>query len=118
VRELPGSLSRFLRNLEDGEAHFHLTLRGQDDLLSSFEHGVNRLVLAIIIAATLLSSALIVSRIKQDDLAFLPWHLGTFGYSVAIVLGTFGFVFAIILGFWLLYEIFREARKPKRPPGK
>ena len=100
AREIPGTMMRLLRNLEEGEASINFVHRGLDGLRESFEHGVNRLVMAIIIAATLLSSSLIISRASQDS-------MGTFLYT----LGEGGFALAMLMGFWLLYEIIRHGRK-------
>lgn len=103
AREIPGTMMRLLRNLEEGEASINFVHRGLDGLRESFEHGVNRLVLAIIIAATLLSSSLIISRASEDT-------MGTFLYN----LGKFGFIGALLLGVWLLYEIIRHGRRPPK----
>ncbi|HTB64445.1 MAG TPA: AarF/UbiB family protein, partial [Opitutales bacterium] len=65
AREVPGTMLRLLRNLEEGEFSINFVHKGLDGLRTAFEHGVNRLVLAIIIAATLLSSSLIVSRVSR-----------------------------------------------------
>jgi len=100
AREIPGTMMRLLRNLEEGEASINFVHHGLDGLRASFEHGVNRLVLAIIIAATLLSSSLIVSRVSAADLETFPY-----------ILGKYGFVAAMIFGFWLLYETVRHRRK-------
>jgi ubiquinone biosynthesis protein len=100
AREIPGAMARLLRNLEEGEFGINFVHRGLDGLRESFEHGINRLVMAIIIAATLLSSSLIISRATEGT-------MGTFLYQ----LGEWGFVFALVLGFWLLYEIIRHGKK-------
>jgi ubiquinone biosynthesis protein len=102
ARDIPGSVARLMRNLEEGEFSINFVHRGLDEVRESFEHGVNRLVLAIIIAATLLSSSLIISRATEDS-------TGSFLYT----LGKFGFTAALLLGFWLLYEIIRHGGKKK-----
>jgi len=102
AREIPGTVVRLLRNLEEGEASINFVHRGLDGLRESFEHGVNRLVMAIIIAATLLSSSLIISRASEDTSSLLYW------------LGEGGFVLSMVLGFWLLYEIIRHGRRPPK----
>jgi len=100
AREIPGTLIRLLRNLEEGEFSINFVHKGLDGLRDSFEHGVNRLVLAIIIAATLLSSSLIVSRVSSADLNKFPY-----------VLGKWGFVAAMFFGCWLLWITVRHGRK-------
>jgi ubiquinone biosynthesis protein len=100
AREIPGTVARLMRNLEEGEFSINFVHRGLDEVRNAFEHGVNRLVLAIIIAATLLSSSLIISRATEDS-------TGSFLYT----LGKFGFTAALLLGFWLLYEIIRHGKR-------
>jgi len=87
AREIPGTMMRLFRNLEEGEFSVNFVHRGLDGLRDSFEHGVNRLVLAIIIAATLLSSSLIVSRVSAEDLKKFPYYLGEWGFVVALFFG-------------------------------
>ena len=100
AREIPGTIIRLLRNLEEGEFSINFVHKGLDGLRDSFEHGVNRLVLAIIIAAMLLSSSLIVSRATPADLMRFPYDLGKWG-----------FVVAMIFGCWLLWITVRHGRK-------
>ncbi len=100
AREIPGTMMRLLRNLEEGEASINFVHKGLDELRTSFEHAVNRLVLAIIIAATLLSSSLIISHVSENDTG-----------SILYGIGEYGFVAAMLLGFWLLYETIRHGRK-------
>jgi ubiquinone biosynthesis protein len=100
AREIPGTVIRLLRNLEEGEFSINFVHKGLDSLRESFEHGVNRLVLAIIIAATLLSSSLVVSRVSVADLDKFPYWIGKWG-----------FVVAMIFGCWLLWITVRHGRK-------
>ncbi len=102
AREIPGTIVRLLRNLEEGEFGINFVHKGLDGLRTTIENGVNRLVLAIIIAATLLSSSLIVSRVSAADLDTFPY-----------ILGKYGFVAAMLFGFWLLYETVRAGPKKK-----
>ncbi len=97
AREIPGTMMRLLRNLEEGEASINFVHRGLEGLRTTFEDGINRLVLAIIIAATLLSCSLVVSRISPESLP----------YRIAEVF----FFAAIALGCWLFYETLRSHRR-------
>lgn len=102
AREIPGTIMRLMRNLEEGEFSINFVHKGLDGLRTTIENGVNRLVLAIIIAAILLSSSLIVSRVSAQDLDTFPY-----------VLGKYGFVAAMLFGFWLLYETVRAGPRKK-----
>ncbi len=97
LRELPGALQRLLRNFEEGEITINFVHRGLDGLRTTLENGVNRLVLAIIIASMLLSSALIVARAPDATALY--------------VISEYGFLFALIFGAWLLYETWRHGRR-------
>jgi ubiquinone biosynthesis protein len=99
VRELPGALQRLLRNFEEGEATINFVHRGLDELRHAFENGVNRLVLAIIIAATLLSSALVIARSGPETPSAL--------YEISKA----GFYCALVLALGLIYETWRHGRK-------
>jgi ubiquinone biosynthesis protein len=99
LRELPGGLQRLLRNLEEGETTINFVHRGLDGLRTTLEHGVNRLVLAIIIAAILLSSSLIIARVGPETSGPL--------YKIS----EYGFIFALLFGLLLLYETWRHGRK-------
>ncbi len=100
AREVPGTLMRLLRNLEEGEASINFVHRGLDGLRTSIEDGVNRLVLAIIVAAMLLSCSLIVARVDPDN-------LGKFPYDIA----EYFFLAAILFGCWLMYETLRSHKR-------
>ncbi len=97
VGDIPGTLQRLLHNFEEGEGTINFVHRGLDDIRTSFESGVNRLVLAIIIAALLLSSSITVSRVEPGSLLY--------------VFSNLGFVLATFFGFWLLYETIRHVRR-------
>ena len=99
MRELPGGLQRLLRNLEEGETTINFVHRGLDSLRAAFENGVNRLVLAIIIAAMLLSSSLIIARANPETQPAM--------YTIS----EYGFLFALFFGVCLLYETWRHGRK-------
>ncbi|HVU38775.1 MAG TPA: AarF/UbiB family protein [Opitutales bacterium] len=100
AREIPGTFMRLLRNLEEGEASINFVHHGLDGLRRSLEDGVNRLVLAIIVASTLLSCSLIVARVSPESLHKFPY-----------VLAEYFFVAAIIFGCWLMYETLRSHRR-------
>ncbi|MGA2053112.1 MAG: hypothetical protein ABSH19_07360, partial [Opitutales bacterium] len=99
LRELPGGFQRLLRNLEEGETTINFVHRGLDTLGATFQHGINRLVLAIIIAAMLLSSSLIIARANPETSNAL--------YKIS----EYGFLFALRFGLLLLSETWRHGRK-------
>ncbi|MDR2429352.1 MAG: hypothetical protein LBD14_00335 [Puniceicoccales bacterium] len=96
-REIPGSVSRILQKLEDGEATLSVEHNGLEDFRRTMEIAVNRLVFAVIVAALLVGSSMLV---RGDD---NPWQFppspGVIGYALA-------FCFTL----YLLWDILRHGR--------
>ncbi|MDR2863648.1 MAG: hypothetical protein LBV54_07255 [Puniceicoccales bacterium] len=101
IREIPGSASRFLRQLEEGEASLNIEHSGLEQFRGTIEIAVNRLVLAVIVAALLVGSSLLVRG--QKDLWQFPPHLGMVGYALALS-----------FTLYLIWDILRHGRH-KRP---
>jgi ubiquinone biosynthesis protein len=97
IREIPGALSRFLQQLEDGDASLNVAHTGMDQFRRTLEIAVNRLVFAVIVAALLVGSSLLVRG--QQNLWEFPPSLGMIGYACA-------FCFTL----YLLWDILRHGR--------
>lgn len=93
----PVLLARLLRRIESGAAGLVVEHKGLDDFRDTINTGVNRLVFAIIVAALLVGSSLLVR--KGDDVWVFPSWLGIAGYVIA-----FGFTL------YLLWDILRHGR--------
>jgi ubiquinone biosynthesis protein len=97
LREIPGSISRFLQKLEDGEASLNIEHNGMDQFRRTLEIAVNRLVFAVIVAALLVGSSMLVRG--QRDLWEFPPNPGVIGYACA-------FFFTL----YLIWDILRHGR--------
>ena len=97
LREIPGSVSRILQKLEDGEATLSVQHNGLEDFRRTMEIAVNRLVFAVIVAALLVGSSMLVRG--QDNLWQFPPSPGAIGYALA-------FCFTL----YLLWDILRHGR--------
>jgi ubiquinone biosynthesis protein len=97
-RDLPGEARSILEQLRRGKMKLKLEHRGLRPMEQSLDRVSNRVSFAIVLAAQLIGSALIV-------LSDIPprWH----GIPV---IGLAGFLVAGIMGFWLLISIIRHGK--------
>ncbi len=98
LREIPGEVREILRQARQGRIKMEFEHRGLEPMLSTHDRISNRIAFAIILAALIIGSSLIV-------LSGVPpkWH------EIPII-GLAGFVIAAIMGFWLLISIIRRGR--------
>lgn len=98
LREIPGEVQEILRQARQGKIKIEFEHRGLEPMLSTHDRISNRIVFAIILAALIIGSSLIV-------LSGIPpkW------YEIPVI-GLAGFVIAAIMGFWLLISIIRGGR--------
>ena len=98
LRDLPEDLRSILRQLRSGRMRLEFEHRGVKSLGSALERVSNRISFAIVLAALIVGSSLIV-------LSDIPprWH------SIPVI-GLIGFLVAGVMGFWLLLSIIRHGR--------
>src|SRR5215212_6556749 len=99
LADYPRQVHALLDELKDGEVEVRFTHAGLDELISKVDILANRLVLAFLIAALIIGSAMLGIFVKSG-IKFL-------GVSV---FGLIGFVVAAILGLLLLVGIIRSGR--------
>jgi ubiquinone biosynthesis protein len=99
LADYPRQVHALLDELKDGEVEVRFRHAGLDELISKVDILANRLVLAFLIAALIIGSAMLGIFVK-GGIRFL-------GVSV---FGLIGFVFAAILGLLLLVGIIRSGR--------
>ncbi len=98
VRRLPGDVAEILRRLRGGRFRMEMEHAGLSRLLGEMDRVSNRLSVAVIIAAVIVGSSLILTIQRGPQFLGLP------------VLGVAGFVFAGGLGLWLVVDILRTGR--------
>ena len=98
VQEFPKDLLEITRNIRQKKFTFMLELRGMENMLSTHDQISNRISFAIIIAALIIGSALIV--ISKTPPLF---------YDISLI-GIIGFLTAAILGIWLLIAIIKKGK--------
>ncbi|MBW1798769.1 MAG: AarF/ABC1/UbiB kinase family protein [Deltaproteobacteria bacterium] len=98
LKEIPGEIRKILRQAREGKIKIEFEHRGLEPMLSTHDRVSNRLAFAIVLAALIIGSAVIV-------LSGIPpkWH-------EIPVIGLAGFIFAGVMGFWLLVSILRRGK--------
>lgn len=90
--------------LERGELHFNLDIGYLDRLANRMNQAANRLSYALVVAALLLASSIILAGGAQSAV----WTLPLVGWGLPI--GALTFAAAGMLGFALLLSIIRSRR--------
>ena len=98
LRDLPEDLRTILQQLRSGRMRLEFEHRGLKSLGSALDRVSNRIAFAIVLAALIVGSSLIV-------LSGIPPH-----WHGIPVIGLIGFLVAGIMGFWLLLSIIRHGR--------
>lgn len=91
---LPRALMQIIEKLRRGELHVGLEVQQLDRLIREFDTASNRLTLAIILAASIIGSSLIIQT-RMPPLLFGYPALGLLGFIVSALLGL-GLVIAIL----------------------
>jgi ubiquinone biosynthesis protein len=98
AREIPGGLREVLRLAKRGNLRMGVEHRGFEKMLETYEHIANRVAFAIVVAALIVGSSLVV-------VSDIPPKWG----GVPLV-GVIGFVAAGVMGLVLLVAIIRHGR--------
>lgn len=81
--QLPTKASKFFDVVSSGQTRFSVRYKGQDKLLDRIDHLANRIIIALVLAAIILASSLLVEGSANHPAIY---NLGVTGYIVAIVL--------------------------------
>ncbi|MCP4744585.1 MAG: AarF/ABC1/UbiB kinase family protein [Desulfobacteraceae bacterium] len=98
LTDFPKDLLEISRSLKQKKMSFNLVLKDLDKILSTHDQISNRISFAIIIAALIIGSALIV-------ISNMPPLI----YGISVI-GLIGFLTAAVLGIWLLLAIIKKGR--------
>ncbi|MFH1097139.1 MAG: 2-polyprenylphenol 6-hydroxylase [Candidatus Desantisbacteria bacterium] len=97
IKTLPQEIDLLLKKLQSGKLKIEFEHQGLGDLIKEFDRVSNRLSFALIVAATIIASSLMV----QANIGPLVWGiplLGLIGFIISGVLGMFLLVLIIISG--------------------
>ncbi|WP_432739534.1 ABC1 kinase family protein [Ligilactobacillus agilis] len=81
--QLPTKASKFFDVVSSGQTRFSVRYKGQDKLLDRIDHLANRIIIALVLAAIILASSLLVEGSANHPAIY---NLGVTGYIVAIIL--------------------------------
>ncbi len=96
AKTLPRELQAVLKKARRGELRLVLEHRALEVVLISLERVGNRLAFAVVLAALIVGSAIMVASHTPPALFGMP------------LIGVIGFVSAAVMGFWLLVSILRH----------
>ena len=100
--DLPENLNNLSKEALKGHSKFNLEIVGSEEPIKQLGKMVNRLVLAVITAALLLSSSFLAITDMKPQILGIP------------ALAFFGYLGALILGGGTLYSVYRSWRKKKK----
>ncbi len=98
AKTMPSEVSDLMDRAKQGKFGMRLTLEGVDDVKRAMERSANRLSLALIIAATLIGSSMLLGPDCQRTFMGIP--------SFCVV----GYIIAGVFGLLLVYLIIRHGR--------
>jgi ubiquinone biosynthesis protein len=98
LRDIPSDVREILTQIEEGKIKIGFEHKGLESMQETLNQISNRIAFAIVLAAIVMSSALVV-------LAGIPPH-----WRGIPLIGIVGFLGAGIMGFWLLISIIRHGK--------
>jgi len=109
LRWMPKLSHDIFKRIANGPHRLELEHGGLEPAFKKFEGGLNRLTLGLVIAASLVAAALVLSSTKK----FMVLEFEFFGaqsLSVTELLGLGGYIIATFLGLWLVFSIIRSGK--------
>ena len=98
MRELPEELRTILKQPRSGQMKLEFEHRGLGKLATALDRVSNRVAFAIVLAAQIIGSSLIILSDIPPKWNGIP------------IIGLAGFLVAGVMGFWLLVSIIRHGR--------
>lgn len=96
---LPEQLERLMRKAVEGTLRIEFKHQNLDEVEATFARSANRISIALIVAATIIGSSLIVSTKQSNG--------GWFGLPT---LGLLGYIVAVVFGVWLIVSIMKAGK--------
>jgi ubiquinone biosynthesis protein len=97
--ELPRQASRLLKMIERGQVEMNVSFAGLRPYIAQMQKMANRVVIAIILGATIIALGLVMVIYRPDS-----WK------GIADLIFGMAFVFSLGFGFWLIWSILRSGR--------
>ena len=109
LKIMPKFVHDILKQTARGRQGVELRHSGFERLAAQMEKGVNRMIVGLIVSASLIAASLILNSGQQ----FFEFTLSVAGgpkVSLAALLGVSGYVLATLLGIWLIISILRSGK--------
>jgi len=100
ILALPEQIERLMRKAVEGSLRIEFKHQGLEDATNTFRSSANKISIALIVAAIIVGSSLIVATGKTSK-------TGWFGLPA---LGVIGYIMACVFGIWLIASIIRSGR--------
>ena len=98
AKDFPSQAGRIMKKVLDDRLRIEFLHRGLEDFMGEVDRSSNRLTFAVIIAALIVGSSMVIAAESAPTVMGLP------------VLGILGFLIASMLGFWLAVQILRSGK--------
>jgi len=98
LADFPSEAGRIMKKVMDDKLRIEFLHRGLEDFMGEVDRSSNRLTFAVIVAALIIGSSMVIAAEAAPQL---------FGLSA---LGLLGFVIASVLGIWLAVQILRSGK--------
>lgn len=97
---LPEYIERLMRKAVEGTLRLEFKHQGLEEVSNSFKSGSNRISIALIVAASIIGSSIIVGAGR-----------GTISFFGLPTLGIIGYLVATVFGIWLIVSILSSSRR-------
>ena len=109
MKMIPKLVHDILNQTAKGKQRIELRHNGFQDMSSRFVKSINRLIIGLVISASLIAGAMVLNA-SQNLFVFTVNRFGVQQISLTAVLGVTGYVVASCLGVWLIIMIFRSRK--------
>ncbi len=109
LKTMPKLAHDILKQTAKGKQRLELQHGGFQEINTQFVKGINRLIIGLIISASLIAGAMVLNA-PQKLFVFTVNLFGGQEISITAVLGLTGYVIATVLGLWLIYTISRSRK--------
>jgi ubiquinone biosynthesis protein len=109
MKVIPKLVHDILHQTAKGKQRIELQHNGFQDMSRQFVKGINRLIIGLVISASLIAGAMVLNA-SQKLFVFTINFFGGQKISLTALLGMTGYVVASFLGLWLIIMIFRSRK--------
>jgi len=109
MKLIPKLVHDILHQTAKGKQRIELQHNGFQDMSHQFVKGINRLIIGLVISASLIAGAMVLNA-SQKLFVFTVNLFGDQKISLTALLGVTGYVVASFLGIWLIIMIFRSKK--------